>query len=63
MISYIQMLNDKYFIKYKELTRNKLGDEVYNKMTEQELFDGFTKLITLMEAVYQHTNKQNRITE
>lgn len=52
-----QMINDKYFIKYKELTRNKLGDEVYNKMTQQELFDGFTKLITLMEAVYQHQNK------
>jgi hypothetical protein len=58
MLSYLKMIKDEYFIRYKELTRKKLGDEKYCTMTEQELFDGFMKLITLMEAVYQHTNKQ-----
>jgi hypothetical protein len=55
------MTKEEYFIKYKELTRKKFGDEKYSKMTEQELFDGASKLLTLVEAVYQHTNNSDII--
>jgi len=51
------MTKEEYFIKFKELTREKLGEEEYSKMTEQELFDSATALITLLEAVYRHQNK------
>jgi hypothetical protein len=51
-------ISEKYFLKFKELMRKKVGDEEYNKMTEQELFDSATKLVTLMNAVVKHKNKE-----
>ena len=36
-----------------------IGDEEYNKMTEQQLFDSATKLVTLMNAVLRHVNKKD----
>ena len=45
--------SEKYFIKFKELTREKLGEEEYRKKTEQELFDSFHALITLVGVVYK----------
>jgi len=46
-------ISEKYFLKFKELTKKKVGKEEYNKMSEQELLDSATALITLVEAVYQ----------
>jgi hypothetical protein len=46
-------INEEYFTRFKELTRKKLGDEAYEKMTEQELFDIATKLVVLVKAVYK----------
>jgi hypothetical protein len=54
------MPSDEYFRKYKDLMKKKVGEEAYNKMTNQELFDGATKLITLMGAVEKHINKDNQ---
>lgn len=54
------MISDKHFLKFKELTREDLGEEKYSKMTEQELFASFTALITLMETVYQYNNRKNK---
>jgi hypothetical protein len=51
-------ISEKYLLKFKELTRKKLGDEEYNKMTEQQLFSSATSLITLMHAVEKHINKE-----
>ncbi len=50
-------ISEKYFLKFKELTREKLGEEEYKKMTEQELFNSFNALITLIGAVYRHIDK------
>lgn len=50
------VVREEYFKKFKELTRKKLGEEQYNKMTEQELFASATALITLMGAVERHIN-------
>ena len=52
-------ISEKYFLKFKELMRKKVGEEEYNKMIEQELFDSATKLITLMGAVERHINREN----
>ena len=50
---------EKYFLKFKELTRKKVGEEEYNKMTEQELLNSATALITLLKAVYQPISKED----
>ena len=52
-------ISEKYFLKFKELTRKKVGEEEYNKMTEQELLDSATALITLVEAVYKPIRKDS----
>jgi|GEM_PF-815461 len=46
-------ISDKHFLEFKELMREKVGDEAYSKMTEQELFDSAIKLITLVKIVYK----------
>ena len=52
-------ISDKHFARFKELTREKVGEEKYNQMTEQELFESAIKLITLVEAVYKYNNRDN----
>lgn len=52
-------ISEKHFLKFKELMRKKVGDEEYNKMTEQQLFSSATALITLMSAVERQMNKEN----
>ena len=49
---------EKYFDKFKELTRKKVGEEKYSKMTEQDLLNSATALITLLKAVYQPISKE-----
>lgn len=50
---------DKDFLKFKELMREKVGDEAYSKMTEQELLASATALITLMKIVYRPITKED----
>jgi len=50
---------EKDFIKFKELYKEEFGEEEYNKMTDQQLLESATKLLTLVEAVYKHQNKEN----
>lgn len=52
-------ISEKYFSRFKELTREKVGEEAYSKMTEQELFASATALITLLNAVYQNINRED----
>ena len=49
---------EKKFLEFKELMRKKVGEKKYSKMTEQELLASATALITLMDAVYKHVNKE-----
>lgn len=50
---------EKHFLKFKELMREKLGDEEYSKLTEQELLHSAISLVTLMKAVYQPITKED----
>ena len=50
------LISHENFIKFKELYKEEFGEEEYNKMTEQQLFESATKLITLMRVVYKHTD-------
>lgn len=51
-------LTSEQFEKFKELTRERVGDERFNQMSEQELMDSAMALITLVEAVYKPITKQ-----
>lgn len=52
-------ISDKHFLEFKELMREKVGDEAYSKMTEQELLESAIKLITLVRAVYKPMTKED----
>lgn len=47
---------EKYFTEFKELYKKEFGEEEYVKMTEQQLLESATKLVTLMEVVYKYQN-------
>lgn len=52
-------ISDKHFLEFKELMREKVGEEAYSKMTEQELLASATALITLMKVVYRPMTKED----
>ncbi len=52
-------ISDKHFLKFKELMREKVGDEAYSKMTEQELLASAIALVTLMNAIYKPITKED----
>lgn len=52
-------ISDEKFVKFKEIFKEEFGEEEFNKMTDQQLFESATKLITLMEVVYKHQNSHN----
>ena len=54
-------ISEKHFHKFKELMRKEVGDEKYNKMTEQELFSSATALVTLVGAVCKYKNEERHI--
>lgn len=49
-------ISEKHFLEFKKLCKEEFGEEAYNKMTEQQLLESATKLVTLMEVVYRHQN-------
>jgi hypothetical protein len=51
-------ISEKDFLKFKELYKKEFGEEAYNKMTEQQLLESATKLLTLVKIVYQPINKE-----
>jgi len=52
-------ISEKYFLQFKELMRKKVGEEEYSKMTEQELLNSATALITLINAVYKPITRED----
>lgn len=52
-------ISDKHFLKFKELMKEKVGEEKYSKMTEQELLASAISLITLMKAIYKPITKED----
>lgn len=51
-------IKNEYFIKFKELYKEEFEEE-YSKMTEEQLFNSATALITLVEAVYKPILKED----
>jgi len=47
-------ISEEHFAKFKVLMKEQVGEEEYSKMTEGQLLESATKLITLMEIVYRH---------
>lgn len=52
------LIPEKHFLKFKKLMRETVGEEAYNKMTEQELLASAIALITLVKAVYKPITKE-----
>ena len=52
-------ISEEHFAKFKVLMKEQVGEEEYSKMTEGQLFESATKLITLMEIVYKNQNKDS----
>ena len=50
-------ISDKRFTEFKELMRNKVGEEEYSKMTEQKLLASAITLVTMMKAIYKPITK------
>lgn len=48
------LISNEHFTKFKELYKEELGEESYNKMTEQQLLESATKLLKLVEIVYKN---------
>lgn len=55
-----KMIQEKYFIKFKDLMRKKVGKKKFSKMTEQELLASATALLTLVKAVYGPIKKEDK---
>lgn len=51
-------ISDKHFLKFKELMKEKVGEEEFSKMTEQELLHSAIALVTLVKAVYKPIQKE-----
>lgn len=52
-------IKEEYFTKFKKLYLEEFGEEEYNKMTEEQLFNSATALITLLDAVYRPILKED----
>ena len=50
-------ISDKHFLEFKELMKEKVGEEAYSQITEQELLESATKLLTLVRIVYKPITK------
>jgi len=53
------LISEKYLNEFRELLKKKMGEEEFNKMSEQEILDSAMKLITLVKAVYQPITKKD----
>lgn len=51
-------IKKKYFEKFKKLYREEFGEEKFNEMTEQQLFESAMALVTLVEAVYKPITRE-----
>jgi hypothetical protein len=52
-------ISDEHFIEFKRIFKEEFGEDEFNKMTNDQLYDEATRLISLMETVYRHKNSKN----
>jgi len=47
------LISEKHLNEFKVLLKNKMGEKEFNKLSEQDILDSATKLLTLVKIVYQ----------
>lgn len=52
-------ISDEHFIEFKKIFKEEFGEEQFNKLSNEQLYEEATRLISLMEAVYRHKNSKN----
>ena len=52
-------ISEKHLLEFKALTKETVGEEKYNQLTEQDHLSSAIALVTFMEAVYKYQNREN----
>lgn len=52
-------ISEKHLNEFKELLKNKMGEEAYNKLSEQDILDRAIKLLTMVKIVYKPITKED----
>lgn len=47
------IIKKEYFEKFKKLYKEEFGEDEFNKMSEQQLYESAMALVTLVQAVYK----------
>jgi len=47
------LISEKHLNEFKVLLKNKMGEKEFNKLSEQDILDSATKLLTLVKIVYK----------
>lgn len=51
-------ISEKHLNDFKVLLKAKMGEEEFNKLSEQDVLDSAIKLLTLVKIVYQPMTKK-----
>lgn len=55
-------ISEKHLNEFKELLKDKIGEEEFSKLSEQDILESATKLLTLVKIVYRPiTTNDNKI--
>lgn len=49
-------ISDEHFAEFKRIFKEEFGEDEFKKMTNEQLYESATKLVSLMEVVYKHQN-------
>jgi len=52
-------ISEEHFMEFKRIFKEEFGEEEFNKMSNEQLYEEAVRLISLMEAVYRHKNSKN----
>ena len=51
-------ISEEHLNKFKELLKNKMGEEAFNKLSEQDILENAIKLLTMMKIIYKPMTKK-----
>jgi hypothetical protein len=52
-------ISEKHLNEFKELLKNKMGQEAFSKLSEQDILDRAIKLLTMVKIVYKPITKKD----
>lgn len=53
-------ISDEHFAEFKRIFKEEFGEEEFNKLSNDQLYDEAIRLVSLMETVYKHINLKNK---